>query len=67
MENSIGLAEDIINQSHTTEGIIIEDVDAAASVLEHFSEFISPPEEPPPGPGDPDYQPGEGDLPYSTQ
>ena len=42
MENSIGLAEVFISQTHTTEGLIIEDVDAAASVHEHFSEFISP-------------------------
>ena len=41
MENSIGLAEVLINQPHTTEGLIIEDVDATTSIHGHFSEFIS--------------------------
>ena len=41
MENSVGLVEVFISQPHTTEGLIIEDVDAAASIHEHFSEFIS--------------------------
>ena len=41
VENSVGLAEVFINQPHTTESLIIEDVDAAASIHEHLSELIS--------------------------
>ena len=42
MKNNVGLFKTLISQPHTTEGLIIEDVDATASVDEHLSELIHP-------------------------
>ena len=41
MENSVRRLKVFISQPHTSESLIIQDVDDTASVHEHLSEFIS--------------------------
>ena len=41
MKNSVGLFKTLISQPHPAERLIVEDVDAAASIHEYLSEFIS--------------------------
>ena len=41
MENGVGCLNTFVSQPHVTKRLIIEDVDATASVHEHLSELIS--------------------------
>ena len=41
MKYSVGLSKTLISQSHPAERLIVEDVDAAASIHEYLSEFVS--------------------------
>ena len=41
MKNSVGLFKTLISQFHPAERLVVEDVDAAASIHEYLSEFVS--------------------------
>ena len=41
MENSVGCSQILLSQPHALKGLVVEDIDAATSVHEYFSEFIS--------------------------
>src|SRR4051812_41245959 len=41
MENSLGVLQLLFSQSHPEEGLIVQDVDAAASIHKHFVKCVS--------------------------